>query len=60
MPATPGPQPGPKPSRPKSGTNGPGDKGPSSGTKHYAPKMPNMNAGGFGVGTLKPSRKDSK
>lgn len=40
MPATPGPQPGPKPKTPARGSNGPGDKGKSSGTRHYAPTLP--------------------
>ena len=45
MPATPGPQPGPKPKTPKRGTNGPGDKGPSDGTRHFKPKMPKVGKG---------------
>lgn len=45
MPKSAGPQPGPKPSRPASGRNGPGDKGPSSGTKHFAPPKPKGGKG---------------
>lgn len=29
---------------PKKGTDGPGDKGKSSGTKHFKPPMPKPNA----------------
>ena len=59
MPATPGPQPGPKPKTPARGANGPGDKGKSSGTKHYAPTMP-KGGKGMMTGTTNPSRKGSR
>lgn len=38
--AKPGYASGQKPGRPARGVNGPGDKGRSSGTKHFAPPMP--------------------
>lgn len=41
----PGPMNGSKPGTPKRGANGPGDKGPSSGTKHYAPPKPKGGKG---------------
>lgn len=45
MPKGAGPMSGPKPSRPKRGTNGPGDKGRTSGTRHFAPPKPKGGKG---------------
>jgi hypothetical protein len=48
MPKTPGPQPGPKPTRPPSGQNGPNGSG--GGTRTFKPKMP-MGGKGKMTGT---------
>lgn len=64
MPATPGPQNGPRVGKPTQGQNGPGDGGPKDGVRHYAP--PNLpsktspNIKGAGGAGLKPGRKHSK
>lgn len=45
MPKKPGPMNGPKPQAPMRGDCGPGDKGRTSGTRHYAPPRPMGGAG---------------
>ena len=64
MPKTPGPQSGPKPSKPAQGKNGPGDGGRSDRVRHYEPpnkpSMSNPMIKGAGGAGLKPSRKHCK
>lgn len=61
MPKTPGPQPGPKPKRPKSGANGPGDKGPADGVRHRShPAVPKGGKLPKMTGSMDPSKKGSK